>query len=47
MIKKKSFVLYTDYREMIEMLPIKERGELLTALFEYVESGVISDFSNL
>ena len=46
MIKKKSFVLYTDYREMIEMLPIKERGELLTALFEYVESGVISDFSN-
>lgn len=46
MNKKNSFVLYTDYREMVEMLPVKERGILFHSLFEYVEDGTIKDFSD-
>ena len=35
--KKSSFIMKTDYREQIEMLPMKERGILLTAVINYVD----------
>jgi hypothetical protein len=36
---KKSFVLYCDYREHLALLDDEQRGRLLMALLEYVESG--------
>ena len=40
---KKSFVLYCDYREHIQLLNDAERGQLFTALFDYVRDGKESD----
>lgn len=36
---KKSFVLYSDYREHLELLTDEEKGRLLMALFDYNENG--------
>lgn len=33
---KKSFVLYTDQKEIFEQLTLKQRGELITIIFDYV-----------
>ena len=41
---KKSFVLYTDQRGPLEMLPDDELGRLFLALFRYAESGQEPDF---
>jgi len=39
MERKKSFVIYTDYLKHIELLSIEQRGELLTAILTYADSG--------
>ena len=41
---KKSFVLYYDYWELIKELPMDERGELFTAIYEYEQYKTIPDF---
>lgn len=42
---QKSFVLYTDYAEHIQLLSLEERGMLLTAIFEYVKDGTPPEFT--
>lgn len=37
---KKSFVLYYDYRQHLELLSDEERGQLLMALLNYAENGI-------
>ena len=44
--KKNSFVLYTDYKQHFDLLSVTERGELITALFEYSETGEQPQFEN-
>jgi len=36
---KSSFVLYTDYWQHLELLTTGERGELITAIFDYIRTG--------
>jgi len=43
--QNKSFVLYTDYAKHIALLTNEETGELLKALFKYVEFGTQPEFS--
>lgn len=43
--KKKSFILYIDYREHLDLLSDEERGKLFTALFDYAESGSEPDLT--
>ena len=38
--EKKSFVLYLSYANTLRLLTIKERGELITAIFDYEETGL-------
>ena len=33
---KKSFVLYSDQKEIFDLLPLDKRGELISIIFEYV-----------
>lgn len=40
MSKKKSFLLYHDYREHLSLISDEERGVLLMALFDYSEYGI-------
>lgn len=42
---KKSFVLYSDYWQHIELLTIEERGQLLTAIYEYILYGSAPEIS--
>ncbi len=39
MEEKKSFILYHDLADMIAFLTIPQRGELMTAILEYVKEG--------
>lgn len=39
MDKKKSFVLYTDYRDQLALIPDDEKGRLLMALMDYAADG--------
>ena len=39
---KKSFILYGSYYEQIMMLSLEERGQLITAIYEYDRSGEVS-----
>jgi hypothetical protein len=39
---QKSFVIYTEYRELIELLSIADRGRLFTAMMEYCTTGEVS-----
>ena len=41
--KKKSFMIYIDYRQHLDLLTDEERGKLITALFDYAESRKIPD----
>lgn len=41
---KKSFVMYTEYREHLEMLTLEEIGELTIALIDYQATGEVPDF---
>ena len=36
---KKSFVLYLDYEQHFNLLNVEQRGELITAVFEYCRTG--------
>ena len=42
MSDKKSFILYNSYYEQVMMLSIEERGQLLTAIYEYQINGEVS-----
>ena len=42
-----SFVLYTDYKEQVALLPDDEAGQLLKALLQYVETGETPKFSGM
>ena len=42
---QKSFVMYHDYWELIEELTMQERGELLTAIYEYVQHKTQPNFT--
>jgi hypothetical protein len=44
MAEKKSFVLYADMENIIEVLSYEERGRLLTAVFAYFSRGEQPDF---
>ena len=41
MAEKNSFILYDNYFNQIQFLDMEQRGELLTAIFEYRNSGEI------
>lgn len=41
--KKKSFIMYTDNREQIEMLSDEEAGRIFKALLAYVDEGKVID----
>lgn len=40
-VNKKGFILYEDWAELITGLTDKQKGELLTAIFEYHRHGVV------
>lgn len=40
---KKSFILYTDYKDTLSLLPDEDKGKLLMGLISYVESGVVPE----
>ena len=46
MEKKKSFILYTDNRNQINMLSDQQAGRLFKALFAFAESGDIPTFDD-
>ncbi len=37
--EKKSFILYNSYADSFRRLSMEDRGELITAIFAYVETG--------
>ena len=39
MIKKKSFILYADFEDILLRLSLKERGLLISAIYSYVNRG--------
>ena len=41
MTEKKSFVMYYDFWEQLEFLSCEQRGELITAVYEYVRNGEV------
>ena len=44
--KPKAFNIYCDTYEHVELLDMQERGELLTALYDYANSGKRPEFKN-
>ena len=47
MEKKKSFLLYTEHKELIEQLSSEQAGELFKGLFDYVLTGEVPDLDPL
>ncbi|MCD7890682.1 MAG: DUF6291 domain-containing protein [Ruminococcus sp.] len=45
--KKKSFVLYNDYYEHINMLSDEEAGMLMKAVFMYAETGEVPELQGM
>lgn len=43
-MKKKSFILYCDYLEHIQMLDDAEAGKLFKAILQYGNDGIKADF---
>ena len=43
MKEKKSFVLYRNFGNLFRLLPMEERGILITAIFDYVEHGELPE----
>lgn len=39
--RKRSFILYLDYKKPLELLSDEQRGQLLLALFDYIETGEV------
>lgn len=44
--EKKSFILYYDQFSELEFLNMEERGEMITAVFQYAQDGIIPDFKD-
>ena len=44
---KKSFILYHDYRQHLELLSDEDKGSLLMALFDYSEWGTLPGFEGM
>lgn len=44
--KRKSFVMYTEYKEHLKLLSNEQLGSLIFALFEYAENGTEIDTEN-
>ena len=44
-MKQNSFLLYLDYRRHFELLSNAEVGRLIMAIFNYIETGKLPDFS--
>jgi len=42
-LARKSFVLYVEYHQHLERLTVEERGNLITAIFDYVRSGALPE----
>lgn len=47
MAKKDSFVLYTDQKAVIDKLSNEQAGQLIKAIYEYVESGEMPELDNI
>ena len=45
--KKNSFIFYYDWLDIIEPLSNEQKGELITAVFDYVIDGKNPEFSDL
>lgn len=45
MAEKKSFVMYTEYKEYFGLLSEVEQGQLLMAIFAYVDNGELPNFA--
>lgn len=39
MTGRKSFIMYSDYKQHIDLLSDEEKGKLFSALFDYIETG--------
>lgn len=46
MAKRKSFIVYLDWREKCSDMTAEEKLSMIEAIFDYVESGVMPDFSD-
>ncbi|MBQ8826595.1 MAG: hypothetical protein IJ007_05845 [Oscillospiraceae bacterium] len=44
--KKKSFIIYTDYKDLFDTLDNSESGELIKAMLDYAAGEEISEFSD-
>ena len=47
MSQKKSFVVYSDYLQHVEMLDLEQRGKLLTAMLRYAELGELEELDGM
>ena len=47
MKQKSSFLIYHEYREPLKLLTDEQRGQLLMALIDYSESGVVSELDGI
>lgn len=43
--KKKSFVLYCEYKKNIAVLSDEEKGKLFSAILEYADTGIVLELS--
>ena len=46
MAERDSFILYTEQKEVIDKLSNEDAGQLIKALYEYVETGNLPNFNN-
>lgn len=44
---KKSFVVYSDYLQHVELLTMEQRGQLLTAMLTYAETGALPELDGV
>lgn len=47
MKQKSSFLIYHEYREPLKLLTDEQRGQLLMALIDYSESGVVPELDGI
>ena len=45
--EKSSFLVYHDWKALVSVLPMDQRGELFTALFDYSIDGVIPELDDM
>ena len=46
MEKKKSFIIYTDYKDLFDSLDVPEAGELIRAMLSYAAGEETAEFSD-